>query len=368
MDSPAIANLGRAATKVAEEVRGGIADGRYASGAFLPPVRALKAALAVNYNTVRRALKALEAEGVIAAEPRHGYRVLGRAHDPERGCPFAYVSWRDREGAEWDRFHQVLMSGLESAAGEKGWGVLSLGSRSSNYAEVVEQLKAAKAWGAILETSKPEFLELIERAGIPAVMVDEWREDLNYDSILQDNYRGGYLAGKELVEAGCKRIAWLGPVGRNAHSRERFGGAAAALAAAGQVIPPERCFDAWREAEEGSRPGGQDWLAETRRMLSSPQRPDGVLALWTALSVDVKTVADELGLKVGRDFRTVGWSVQETYGEFASAFAGGDVPPAVVWSVKTMAEISVKRLAERRSDRTTPPLRINVPTRLLKGE
>jgi len=324
--------------------------------------------MSVNYKTVTRALKALEAEGLIAAEPRHGYRVLSRAHDPHRGCPFAYVSWRDRGGDEWDRFHQVLMSSLEGVARDRGWTVLSVGSRRDKYPEVVEQLKTAKVWGAILETSKPEFLTLIERAGIPAVMMDEWREDQSYDSVLQDNYRGGYLAGKALVESGCGSIAWLGPVGRNAHSRERFGGAAAALAEARRTLTPELCFDAWDRVEEGTRPGFPDWAAAARRILNSPARPDGVIALWGPLGRALKRVADELGLVVGRDFKMVGWSMEETYEQFAALFAGGEVPPAVTWRVKTMAQIGVKRLAERRSDRSTPPLRINVPTRLRKAE
>jgi len=40
------------------------------------------------------------------------------------------------------------------------------------------------------------------------------------------------------------------------------------------------------------------------------------------------------------------------------------VPPAVTWSVATMAEIAVARLEERRTRRDLPTIHLRIPTRL----
>lgn len=56
--------------QLADQVRFAVASGRLADGDRLPPVRALAAEVRVNPNTVGRAWRELEREGVL--EPRRG--------------------------------------------------------------------------------------------------------------------------------------------------------------------------------------------------------------------------------------------------------------------------------------------------------
>jgi DNA-binding LacI/PurR family transcriptional regulator len=111
------------------------------------------------------------------------------------------------------------------------------------------------------------------------------------------------------------------------------------------------------------RPGDRERSA--RELLSRSDRPDGIIALWRGHALAVKRAADALGLAIGRDFELVGWCPEELYeAHFLSAFAGGAVPPAVVWSVRTMAETAFSRLAERQEHPNLPALKIKVPVRL----
>jgi DNA-binding transcriptional regulator YhcF (GntR family) len=59
-----------------------IGDGRLPAGTRLPTVRALAAGLGLAVNTVARAYKELEADGLVATEGRRGTRVTGGVPTP----------------------------------------------------------------------------------------------------------------------------------------------------------------------------------------------------------------------------------------------------------------------------------------------
>jgi len=69
--------------QVAAQIRRAIADGEARPGERLPPARHLAAVMAVNTNTVLRALRLLRDEGLLELRPGHGSRVSGT---PERSA------------------------------------------------------------------------------------------------------------------------------------------------------------------------------------------------------------------------------------------------------------------------------------------
>ncbi|HOX06500.1 MAG TPA: GntR family transcriptional regulator [Planctomycetota bacterium] len=350
-----VKNGGRAAAKLAVALQADIAAGKLVGGSFLPTERDLAETHGIGRMTVRRALKSLEAGGLIAAEPRHGYRVMARSNAPEFGCPLAYVLEAAQRPEEWDETHKTLLTGFQSALAARGGSLLSLSSKSLSPARVLDQLLAGKAWGAALDAVNLELLELVRRNGFPAVMVDAWTAETPIDAVLQDDYQGGMLAAGHLASLGHRRIAWIGPLTQSAHSLGRYAGAVAGLVKAGLELPADLRIET---VEAGAE-------AAARALLSRPDRPDAIIALWTGVSVAVGRAARGLGLVVGRDLGLVGWSMEELYSSvFRPGFPDGQVPPAVVWSVADMAETAVCRLAERRANPKLPPLRINVPVRL----
>src|SRR5256886_11307447 len=69
--------------QVAAEIRRAIADGEAKPGERLPPARDLASVLAVNTNTVLRALRMLRSEGLLEFRRGRGITVAGT---PERGA------------------------------------------------------------------------------------------------------------------------------------------------------------------------------------------------------------------------------------------------------------------------------------------
>jgi DNA-binding LacI/PurR family transcriptional regulator len=351
---------GRGVTEVVGRMREAISAGRYGGGRFLPPVRKLSSQHKVSPETVRRGLKVLEAEGLVVAEARQGFRVAARPVGGDVGrCPVAYVTSYDADLASAQPANLAIMGAFQRAMAEAGSAVLGAHAGGRGGELVVEQLKAGRAWGVALDTMDRALLETLRGSGLPLVLVNSCWEDVEVDAVLQDNYRGGFLAAKHLLDSGCRRIGWLGAVGKYYHSRERYAGATAALAAAGRRFEEALCV----EAE------GAELEAKARQLLRRANRPDGVLAFSSGAMSALVRAGRELGIRLGGELKAVGWVVEESYGsEYLPLFAGDPVLPAVTWKAASMAERAMALLAERRAGRAGEPVRVCVPTRLKFAE
>jgi hypothetical protein len=104
-------------------------------------------------------------------------------------------------------------------------------------------------------------------------------------------------------------------------------------------------------------------------LLSRADRPEGILAFGQVGMAAVRQAAGELGLEFGGDLQAVGWMVDDCYGRYyRPMFAGGAVPPAVVWSAREMAERALGLLFERSQGLDCRPLRVCVAARLRFAE
>ncbi|MHC4915241.1 MAG: GntR family transcriptional regulator, partial [Planctomycetota bacterium] len=201
-------DLGRAASTVADDIRREIADGRTPSGRFLPSIRDIAAKHSLDHKTVRRALKALEAEGLVAAVARRGYRVSAKANDPKVGCPMAYLGhYVGEEGGQpgSGQVHFQLRAALEQAAARRDWSVLVMAVGNLPPAGLTEHLESQRAFGVVLDTVDPEIIRAVKRADIAAVIVDGWARDAGVDSVMQDGQLGGMLAAEHLLGLGCRK-------------------------------------------------------------------------------------------------------------------------------------------------------------------
>ena len=191
--------------------------------------------------------------------------------------------------------------------------------------------------------------------GLATVMVDSWEARMELDAIVQDSFQGALLAAEYLIEKGHRHIAWLGPISQSIQSLERFGGAAAALHAAGLAGEPDFFRDTL----------APDVKEAARALLTRADRPTAILALWVNIAQAVLQVAAELNLQPGKDIEVVSWMADDLYQAASGMGAGsGSMPPTMVWSMKDVARAALSRLAERRLNLTLPPVLIKIPVRL----
>jgi LacI family transcriptional regulator len=251
-------------------------------------------------------------------------------------------------------FQSQLLRHLRDAAAGRGWALLALQAESQSPAGVAEQLRQQRAFAAAVDCDSPELLAALRAAGIPVLLLDAWVDGAEADAVLQDGQEGGVLAARHLLEQGCRRLVWFGSVSRNAHAMDRLGGALAALCVEGLALETLVATDRANDLERA------------RELLSRRPLPEAILALWQSDALALARAAAELGLEPGRDFRMVGWCPEELYAaQYAPGFTAGAVPPpTVTWSIRTMADTAVARLAERRENPALPALRVKVPVRL----
>ena len=336
-----------------------ISSGRVGAGDLLPSIRELSREHGFAPNTVLRALQDMVHSGLLAAEPRRGYRVLPGAIRDEKSRPVAYVSGEKGAPGEWEPFFQELFNVFKDAAHSRGWTVLGVGAEGQDAAAAMTQLAGARVWGVLLDRPSPELIGRVRESGLAAVLVSPGAETAGMDTVMQDSYQGGMLAAEYLLARGHRRIAWVGPTVRTGHSLARLAGAFAALLRGGvELTPPLRIETSNDNVRE-----------RTRVLLSRRDRPGAILVLWRDDALAVAAVARELGLVACRDFEMVGWCVEEQYErDYRPAFAGGPVPPTIVWSARAMANLALARLAERRANPGLEAVRIHVPVTLRPGE
>jgi DNA-binding LacI/PurR family transcriptional regulator len=349
---------GRASAGLAASLREEISSGRIPAGEFLPTERRLSEKHGLARKTIRRALKTLEGEGLVATVPRRGYRVLARANDPGRGAPLTYVLTTPRKLENLTLRYRTQIEEMQKAASRRGWSLLLVTGENRTSAQMVEQVRVARASAMILDTEDPGFLELAIESGVPAVLVDAWRPEFQLDSVMQDGQQGGMLAAEHLAGLGHRRFAYVGSETMDAHGLDRLGGAITGLARLGLELTPEmRLLCGKDEAED-----------RLRELLAGDDRPTAFICLWAEIGLRVARAAERAGLRRGRDYDLVGWCVEELYDEQWSAhFPEGEAPPVVCWSMRTMAETAIARLEERRANPSLPALRVKVPTTLRVG-
>jgi DNA-binding LacI/PurR family transcriptional regulator len=347
---------GPASGGLAAALREGIAAGKFPGGSFIPGERELAKTHSVARMTARRALKTLENEGLVCARPGKGYQVLARANDPDLGAPMAFVLSQENIIGGWEVLYARLSRCLERQAAARGWKIVQYIARRDQMATTLEQIHGTQACGLIVDSAYPEVLSAAAATGLPAVVIDAFSSEAGVDSVVQDDFLGGESAAGYLAARGHKRIAWLGPRFNTYHSRARFGGVVTGLAA----------HDLGPSSTVHSSLAGDDARAEALKLLSGPDRPTAVIALWRPLFIAIRDAARQLGLKLGRDLELVGWCVAEAYeGDFKALFHEDYAPAAVTWSAAEMVELAVERLAARRSNPGMAFSRLTVATTLV---
>jgi DNA-binding LacI/PurR family transcriptional regulator len=343
---------------LAEGLQRRLEAGEIRVGAFTPSERELSRSWSVGKVTVRRALKLLESRGLIAAEPGRGYRVRGRALDPAKGFPIAFVvSPVEADLFSSRRAGQIMLPIFQRCAAQRGVAFLVLGLGEGGYREVAEQLEDGRTSGVLLDSCDQQLIDIVTRAGLPTVVVETWQPGTEIDSVVQDGFGGGLLAAEHLVSRGHKRFGWLGldVRKRNPLVVDRYAGVVAGLAREGVKLA--------REVNATGRV--EDMREAAIKLLSAAKRPTAVFALWQSATAGLVRAARELGLTVGKDFEMVGWANAESYEEgFRNLFDPGSVPAAIVWRMASMAETALERLEVRRLRPDLPTIQLRIPTEL----
>ncbi|MCC8189930.1 MAG: LacI family transcriptional regulator, partial [Planctomycetes bacterium] len=132
-------------------------------------------------------------------------------------------------------FYSELVAVISASLREKGF-LVSLYNLGSNFENGDEDLQALFDYGfagVIIADARnePTFGAILKSARCPVVLLNRHIDTVTeYDAIMNDNFLGGYLATRHLIELGHRAIAMLTGPGKSTSSIDRHRGYLQALA------------------------------------------------------------------------------------------------------------------------------------------
>jgi LacI family transcriptional regulator len=260
----------------------------------------------------------------------------------------------------------VLVSDIEPFSGEVLKGVANAlrgtdfelvvysgghgGSQVGWERRYLSRLSGTLTDGTILVT--PTVTEVSTQQ--PVVAVDPHAGNTAFPTVASQNYEGGVMATRHLLELGHRRIGFLGGRADLESAKLREAGYRAALAAAGIDVDPTLIADGGFKRETAAAPA--------RAMLERADRPTAVFAANDLSAIATMEVAASLGLGVPTDLSLVGFdNVPES--------ALTDPPLTTVdQSIQRLGEVAAAmliELIESPARRLEPPAEVRLAPQLV---
>ena len=147
---------------------------------------------------------------------------------------------------------------------------------------------------------EPEILAGLRKISLPVALADLWAAD--FPCVNPDNYHGGFIATRHLLEQGRRRIAFLGNAQRHYSIRQRVEGYQQALFEAGVSLPPE-----YQVAVPPVKDIEQALVDGLDKLLALPQPPDAIFACNDVAALVALRACARKGLTVPEDIAIVGF-------------------------------------------------------------
>jgi len=200
-------------------------------------------------------------------------------------------------------YFALLASAVERAAGSHGLAVVLCVTlnQSAREHEYLERLGRNHLDGLIFLTNHAAdeaLAKAINEASRRVVILDEDVEKARGPKIFGDNDHGGYLAGRRLLHAGHRRLAFLGGPERLMSSQARLAGFKRAIAETGSAELAETFFGDY-SVENGRR--------SAEALLRGKGKATAVFATSDEIAIGALEVFAAKGVKIPADLSVVGF-------------------------------------------------------------
>lgn len=208
-----------------------------------------------------------------------------------------------------DSFFSLALNGIETIAIENGYHSLIYLTHENleREVEIMKTLESGRVDGVIMsvsmKTSSYEHIKSIQKM-VPLVFFDRICEVIDTAKVTTNDYDCGYEVTKHLIDRGCKRIALLSVSDSLSISSKRMQGYQQALA--DYKMDPDCCqvIDFNEDLTKN-----HELLTN---VLSSKERPDGIIATVSKMTTDLYMVCMELGIRIPQDIKVVCFSNDAT--------------------------------------------------------
>ena len=208
--------------QILENLRDGIATGRYGQGDKLPGESELARTFGTSRITVDRALRELQLAGLIERRAHSGSYVRGSA---QQGYTFGLLI---PELGQTEIFEPICRGMAQAQQTEHTallWGnsLDDSDAKALQATQLCKQLIGKRVSGVFFapleltpekDAINQSIAQEFDRANIPVVLLDRdlvaYPERSRYDLVGIDNRRAGYVITSHLLHSGCKRVVFVG--------------------------------------------------------------------------------------------------------------------------------------------------------------
>ena len=204
-------------------------------------------------------------------------------------------------------FFSLVIGGIEKVTQEQGYYLLFYFTHGDYELEVsfINTLANGRVDGVLLSMSRENndnshLLEL-NKNGIPLVLFDRVSDNLDSVKVTSDNYESAVTATRHLIDAGCKKIAYLQVHKNISIGKIRMNGYLEALQASSRQKP--LIVECSNENDE---------TFETIEKMLLEEKPDGIFASVEKLAVICYRVCEKINLRIPRDIKIISFSNLQT--------------------------------------------------------
>lgn len=204
-------------------------------------------------------------------------------------------------------FFVKIFSGIEEAAAEKGYNIMTVITHGHMQKEVqsLNMLKNGDIDGLLIsvteETQLKQTIDHIENfinEGGPIVMFDRVLENVKCDKIIVDDFDCAYKSTEFLIKTGCKNIAIVSVLDNLGIVKLRINGYKKALE--DYNIPVNENIISLIKKD-------YDFETEIKTMLDY-QKVDAIIGLEEYSTIESMNIADSRGYKIPEDISIIGYT------------------------------------------------------------
>jgi GntR family transcriptional regulator of arabinose operon len=284
-----------------------IQTGVYKVGERLPSEAVLCERFEASRITVAKAFQSLQRDGLVTRRPGSGTYVE-KPPSQETSLQFGVLV---PDFGTTDIFEPICQGILRSPSARSHsltWGSSISGAENKQQAaeylcqqyisqQVAGVFFAPTEYAEKQDESNHRLISMLERAGIPVVLLDRdfehYPDRSNYDLVGIDNHRAGYVLTRHLLQAGAKRIVFAMRRHSASTVEARAAGYREALYSLQQDARPV-VFDM-----DFSRPG------DIEEMLAR-EKPDGIVCANDVTAAHLMRTMVALGVRIPQDVRMAG--------------------------------------------------------------
>lgn len=275
-------------------------------GDRLPARTVLAKRLDTTRTTLDKAISELQNEKILYSEKGSGTYVASMLPDvvPQ------VENWGVMVPSMSESIYSEFIRGIELFTERNGINLVVCSSNNSAYIQEynINQLMASIVKGFIIVPTICDSIEdtwrtyhSLIKSQIPFVFCNRQVEGIPVPTVASNDFYGGYIATKYLIEKGYRHIGFLSKKKRST-SLNRFQGYVSALAESGMTFSPKLV---------NMNTGGENVYEACRQLLTCGEKVDAIFCFNDYIALDAYRCIRDMGLRISRDIGIIGYDAIE---------------------------------------------------------